>query len=1201
MYLKSLKVCGFKSFADVHTVNFNPGLTAIVGPNGCGKSNIIDAIRWVLGEQRVKALRSEKMEDVIFSGTIRRKPLNFCEVTLTIENDDNVLPVEYNTVAITRRMFRTGESEYFINKRLSRLKDITALFFDTGMGIGSYSLMEQKQIDRVLSDKDEERRTMFEEAAGINKYRNQRKEALRNLLKTSEDLQRLSDLVAEKERTVKMLARHVEKAKKFREYKNELTQIEVAFCHGIFKDISDKIKEESRIHGDLRVQKEMHEAEISTANTLVQEKELIALQKEEKVQESNREMHELSEQMHAVENKTTQLKGRIDGAHRAIEQAEAYQGKLTDTIAKSRDDHAQIERTLIEHETRLADAETAYLACRRDFDNFEIEAAEKKLEHNRGQQKKIGLMEEEAELRANLEKSKSISQNHLENKLSVEHSIAEEKKRGESCGLRIHECRESLKSASEEFSNLSGSRDVLVAKIQSEEHHYRALLETEKTLEATLISDRKKLEFVEELAKNHEGYKEAVRSVVEKGLPGIRGIAADILDVHPDYFVPIESALGSRVQYVLADTHESAQEAIRFLQDGKLGKASFAVREHLQVRPRPQHLGGLEQLDGVIGWAERFVAGKGEFAEMAQLLLNDVLLVRDASVVPAVREQCGDFTVHCMTLQGDSYATNGIVRGGEFGHEELGLLGRTKYIEGLRKSIQKCQTEIEQRENEKTATLLTLEEAKKALLEIDEKINSGRRVRQEHEGNIRHLDEEILRIQTRENEALEQIRHLERRYEENRVDEQRIEQALAVLDESKTETESALLLLEEDLKALDLRRNTVTEALRNAELHFSGLKQEINTLRKEFQKIDQSINDAYSDLEGRREERNKLEIEIEEHTQEIRRLEMALEEARVLRNEKDKEVASRRESYAALQGEVQDLRHAAQDRGKLQSELQEKIHASEMNLERFNEKRRSMVERIWEEYEKDLSALTDEATVLGMTEDEARDKIDVLRKRLKTIGPNVNLSVLEDYEGENKTYEELSRQKTDLETAKGTLEKLIRTLDKEASVKFVETFNQVRENFRNVFIGLFEGGEADIRLEDDPDPLNARIVIYARPSGKSMKGINLLSGGERALTAISLLFGLYLAKPSPYCILDEVDGPLDDANIGRFVNLIRRFSEKTQFLIITHNKKTMAACDILYGVTLVEPGVSNTVSVSLSSKEDERKIDELIGQTVSVN
>jgi chromosome segregation protein len=323
---------------------------------------------------------------------------------------------------------------------------------------------------------------------------------------------------------------------------------------------------------------------------------------------------------------------------------------------------------------------------------------------------------------------------------------------------------------------------------------------------------------------------------------------------------------------------------------------------------------------------------------------------------------------------------------------------------------------------------------------------------------------------------------------------------------------------------------------------------------------------------------------------------MRKEESLILRHEKEQNLVMHRETYGEVRKESTELRHTAREKEKIITELSEKLHESEMQLERLNEKRRSMVERLWEEYEKDLNTLTDEEIRLDMDENAAREKIDVLKKRLKTIGTNVNLSVLEDYEQEKTSFDDLSRQKIDLETAKASLEKLIRTLDKEASEKFIETFKQVRENFREVFITLFEGGEADIRLEDDADPLNARIAVYARPSGKSMKNISLLSGGERALTATSLLFGLYLVKRSPYCILDEVDGPLDDANIGRFINLIRRFSEKTQFLVITHNKKTMAACDILYGVTLIEPGVSQTVSVSLATDEGEKKVDELIGE-----
>jgi chromosome segregation protein len=1199
MLLTQLRLFGFKSFADSHVINFNSGLTAIVGPNGCGKSNIIDAIRWVLGEQRTKILRSEKMEDVIFSGTIKRKPLNLCEVTLTLENNDQTLPVEYGTVSVTRRMFRTGESEYLINKKLVRLKDIHSLFYDTGMGIGSYSLMEQKMIDRILSEKDEERRTMFEEAAGINKYRNQRKEALKNLLKTGDDLQRISDIVSEKDRTVKMLARHVVKAQKFREYKDELTRIEVAFCGRIFRELSGQIKETSHQHASQRAEKEKLDAEHSLLQTIIEEKELLASKKEERLIESGKEVERLTEEVHGLEKSALSLKEKIEGAHLAIKQIDVYQNKLSETIAKSKEDYAGIERQLIELATQEQEAEAAYLSARREFDQFEVEVAEKRLDLNKAQQSKINLMEEEGELKSKLEKIKSISDNLQENRFNIEHGLADEKLHMQTCGDRISQCREILKGADEEHGNLSASRDALVAKIDGEENRYREILEQEKNLEALLISDEKKLEFFEEMNKNHEGYKDAVRSVIEKGVSGIRGIVADILDVPSEVVVPVESALGSRVQYVLAHSEDAARAAIAFLQEGKLGKASFAVESLLQGRCRPETLGAVESLPGVVGWAEKFVACKEGFAPLVSHLLGDVLIIEDPAVVAQVRQLAGDFTVHCVTRGGDTYTTHGIIRGGEGAHEEMGLLSRSKLIEALRRNLEKYRVDLEGKEREKASALQTLEEAKKALFEIDERLNSGRRTRQEHEGNIRHLDEEIMRLRARENETLEQIRAMDRRIEGQLEEAKLCDCAIQQLDERRTENEGQVLVLTEESTALEEGRGAIAEKRRNAELRFNALKQEAANLKKDHRKAETSMNEAHAALLSGRDERTKYEAEIQAHVQEIARLEAGKEESLIVRREKEQNLDRHRENYGEVRKETSELRQTAREKEKGIAGLQEKVHDSEMQLERLNEKRRSMVERLWEEYEKDLNTLTDEEIQLDLDEAAAREKIDVLKKRLKTIGPNVNLSVLEDYEQEKTSFDDLSKQKTDLEEAKGSLEKLIRKLDKEASEKFVETFKQVRDNFREVFITLFEGGEADIRLEDDPDPLNARIAVYARPSGKSMKNISLLSGGERALTATSLLFGLYLVKRSPYCILDEVDGPLDDANIGRFINLIRRFSEKTQFLVITHNKKTMAACDLLYGVTLIEPGVSQTVSVSLASAEDEKKVDALIG--VGVN
>jgi chromosome segregation protein len=708
MYLSQLKITGFKSFADSHTVDFNQGITAIVGPNGCGKSNIIDAIRWVLGEQRVRVLRSEKMEDVIFSGTIRRKPLNFAEVTLSIVNDRGIIPVEYGTVHITRRIFRTGESDYFINKKLCRLKDIHNLFYDTGMGIGSYSLMEQKMIDTVLSDKDDERRTMFEEAAGINKYRNQRKEALKNLIKTTDDLQRLTDLLGEKERTVKMLARHVTKARKYREYNDELTKLEVSFTGRYFAETGGKLKQASRDHAALIADREKLNAEKSGAETVVEEKELLALKKEERMSAVNQEISRFTEEIHEIENAVVAKKEKIESARRAIAQTEQYQQQSHANIERLKKEQAVVEEHIIRLESGIVEAEAAYLTSRQAFDAFDAEVAERRQALNKLQQEKITLLEQEAALKSSLEKMKSTVDNLMENKIHQEQSISAEKDRLSVCRENIRRCQASLKEVNAEYHNLSASRDALLSKIEEAENQYRHILEQEKVLEAQRISDEKKLEFIEEMKKNHEGYKAAVRSVIEGDIGGIQGIVADVIHVNPDHIVPIESALGSRVQYVLAETEDAALAAVDFLRKGKLGKASFAVQRAVKPARRPDSLQALETLPGVIGWADRFVSFKGDYQALASMLLGDVLLVESPGVLQDVRARCGDFNVYCITPDGSVFTTHGIIRGGEFGKEDVGLISQSKFIETLNENTRKCRSQIDEKEREKKATLATL-------------------------------------------------------------------------------------------------------------------------------------------------------------------------------------------------------------------------------------------------------------------------------------------------------------------------------------------------------------------------------------------------------------------------------------------------------------------------------------------------------------
>ncbi|OGK02280.1 MAG: chromosome segregation protein SMC, partial [Candidatus Raymondbacteria bacterium RIFOXYD12_FULL_49_13] len=861
MHLKQLRVSGFKSFADDQVINFNSGLTAIVGPNGCGKTNIIDTIRWVLGEQRVRILRAEKMEDVIFSGTIRRKPLNFAEATLTIDNRDRSLQSDADTVQITRRIFRTGESEYLVNKKLCRLKDLHTLFFDTGMGLGSYSLIEQKMIDLILSDKDEERRIMFEEAAGIHKYRSQRKEALRNLLKTSDDLKRISDIVGEKDRYVKSLARHVTKAQKYREYRDELKKIEVAYTGAMFRGVCEKMKEAGRSHAELKSGKESMAAEIATIETHVEEKRLESHAREEKVMHASQETAAIAERIHTLEKEMALVSAKTEAAHRAVAELGTRHTELESKAAILAENHKGHEGRLIEQEAGLKSAEEAYAMAKQELDAVEADYQEKK-QHLAGiNTERLRVLEERTELLSRMEKIRSDLDNLLENKAAIERTIESEERRIEECGQRISESKAVLNRATTEYEAFAATRDRLHAKIQEEEQRYRQILEEEKNLSAHLISDRKSLTFIEEMQKNHEGYKDAVRSIVERSLDGIAGIVADVINVNPEYLAPVEAALGSRVQFILADTREIADQAIAYLQEGKMGKASFIIHNQINTGERAQHLAALESIEGVLGWMEKFVSFQEKYVALSGLLFGDVLLVKDAAAADRVRAAAGTTALYCVTPDGTIYNTSGIVRGGEFTSEELGLLSRAKVIETLKESIRKLETQIQFKEGEKAASLQTIKEAQMAMLEIDEKLSSGQRVRQEQEGSIRYLDEEIMRIQARKNESLEKIRIIDARCEETREDEQNTERSLGAIEDKKTELEGSLIICEEEAGALERRRFEVTEKAKNTEVALQSVIHQLDSTRREIGRMTGELEDTYAALADCRRQQQAYEGE----------------------------------------------------------------------------------------------------------------------------------------------------------------------------------------------------------------------------------------------------------------------------------------------------------------------------------------------------
>lgn len=1186
MYLSKLKIFGFKSFCDKLEVNLGQGVIAIVGPNGCGKSNIVDAIRWVFGEQKNSILRSDQMEDLIFSGTAKRQPLNMAEVSLVINNEDGMLPVEYPEVMITRRLYRSGESEYRLNKVPCRLKDINNLFFDTGMGANAYTTIEGKMIDKILSDKATERRLLFEEAAGISKYKRQRQESLRQLERTSSDLLRIHDKVEEVTRNVNILKRHVSKATRFKEYTTELKDLEVSYENHRYGEMRSKIdliekqlRDIERQKNDLVVRRDKECTGIEQKNLHLVQQEGSLQAAQEKVNSVSGQIVELEKNQSVTEEKIYHLQNTIQNLAKEIE-------FFSQRIVEAEQKHTDTEKTMLEQRTLLEEKEQESTKKSGELEAFLEQMQGARDESARANLSHIQILEQLAEKRNQSSEIKAEILHIKENVDNLKTERATLTKKLDEIEGEVRAARQKLESASQESSNLMDSREKLMQEIEDKENLYRAIVEEEKNLEAQMIATEEQLKFLESLNVTYEGYAAGTKAIIEAKdtLPGIKGILADKIKIKPQYIRAVESFLGNNAQTIIMENIKDSERALEFLEEGHLGRATLLALDRLAEKTFTELPAELLQETGVIARGADCVEIEPSLMPLVHHLLDYVLVVEDRATAERLAEKWASRRLWFVTLTGESHATSGFVTGGKTGKTEIGLISRKQTIEKLRSDCDTLKERFTRKRSEKERCVETRAEARTALVEADERLNRGRRVQHEQETHLKHLDQRIIRIHDRITEIDEEISGANTRIAEREKTEEGIHAEMEAMIADRGRIEQDIERIKQDLVEKDATRSGLQETVHLQELETTGLRNRIEQLTNDTARFSEEMSRS-EEMKLEKQERmarSREELEtiqqglagIKEKTGSIARERETLEAAR------DKE----REQYTGMLNEIETMRKNEKAISGELEKLNDGFHNIEMGKVKYEGDMRSIRERIWEAYHVDLDSLPEEMPQVEWEADNVADRIDTLKERIRRVG-QVNMAALDDYEEESKRLEELTVQRDDLTEAKESLEKAIKKLDRTARQQFLETFEKVQKNFKEVFVSLFGGGDAYVNLELDKDPLEANIEINARPTGKKMRGVGLLSGGERALTAIALLFSLYLTRPSPYCVMDEVDAPLDDANISRFANLLRNFSKKTQFVVITHNKVTMESSDILYGVTMQERGVSKLVSVRFDEAE----------------
>jgi chromosome segregation protein len=1172
MVLRKLSIFGFKSFADKTEVEFGEGVTAVLGPNGCGKSNVIDAIRWVFGEQKPSALRSANMQDVIFSGSQKRSALNIAEVTLTIENTRKILPSEFNEVAITRRIFRSGESEYLINKVPCRLRDIHTMFLDTGIGSTAYTTIENSMINSILSDKAEERRILFEEAAGIGKYKERRKESLRQLDRTRQDLLRINDKVQEADRQVRMLARHVEKANRYKRYFTDLKTIEVGFENKRYATYTATLDARKKELDESEQKRQTVRAKAAAAEATIEKMQITALQQEKELEIASKHVAEANESIIGLDRDISVAKERMANLRENVARSDRESLSLEEQIASAGALRVQAEQGIVGHSSELVGFEEKVGRARGELAAFDDRVSQSRQESDRISSEHIETINAIGELNNSVATLKTNYANCLERGEHDQKELAAQQARLDEYRDAMEVCRRQLESAHESHKNLSASREALLARIEKEDEQYQSLVEREKRLEAQIDACKSQRTFLEGLDAAFEGYEGGVKAVLTKNLPGAAGIVADLVRVPDESMLGlVERVLGQSIQTLVFRTDADLKNAVAFLRAENAGSARMVSMERLSRSSFESHFAHASAEP-----MRKFVQTADEYSCVADYLFAHTYCTATADEAIDRSNEYGRGIF--ASRDGVVCLEDGCVLAGAPKKQQAGILQRKQSIEKCVTDIDRFEKEYQRVIHEKEICIINRDEAKYALVEVDEKLNTGRQKQQEQETTIRHYDNESRTVEATMDELRAEMARTRERMISLDAQIKTADLRCEELGGRRQDLEARVEQSRTALTGMQEERNGMAEHLKNIELEMMGLTNRIQQEKQDIERLLSDVQHYTAKKEKVAQEKQQALAEIESLESSIRGEEEQLGLQIVKRSDLEQVRAVQRDKYNAVLIEIEEIRKVLKADTGDSEELSNRIHGLELDQTRDEQEKRRIRERIYEAYKVDLESPDEE--IAGIEEDESAvmERINVFKERLRRLG-DVNMAALTDFETESARLREMTVQRDDLQTAVDDLEKAIKKLDKEARVQFTTTFDQVQKNFITMFTTLFEGGEAQLTLEENVDPLEAAININVRPAGKKMRGVSLLSGGERALTAISLLFSLYLVKPSAYCILDELDAPLDDANIGRFVSLLKKFSEQTQFIVITHNKRTMEAADLLYGVTQQEKGVSTIVGV----------------------
>lgn len=1166
MYISELELQGFKSFAYKTKVKFDSGITAIVGPNGCGKSNIVDSMRWVLGEQRPTLLRSSTMANVIFNGTAQKNALGMAEVSLTFINNKGLLPTEYSEVTITRRLYRSGESEYLINGTTCRLKDINELFMDTGMGSDAYSVIELKMVEDILNDKND-RRYLFEEAAGVTSYKDKRKKTFRKLESTQKDLQRVEDILVEVRKNTRSLERQAEKARKAKKYREELEHLDKALSKHQYQNIKEELKPlQDRIANADKEKKEiqkkleeLEEAEETARNTL-NEKEKDQAEAQRRVSQLQSKIRDAETELQITREKISNEKGVIEQYTKDIEQAEKDLEELRtifeNTNNKLESFHIELKRA----ENNLSQSKVKYSEIQQQFSTERKVLNELEQEHNTTNRKLTELQNKRIRIESRLENTEEDLQRISNEIFDLEEQIRSLKNERDSLQYQVEKAQEERDEIEETIAEARKQRHSLGEQREELKDEIRGH-------QSNLDSIQSEIELLRDIANSNEAFPSSVQFLLENHQDkfDLLDVVSNVFSTDEHHSVALESVLGDTLNFIVVDTLADARKAATILKEEGKGRATFI--------PLNQLANSHDVEDNAL---YHEVESDSKFQQLRALLLGHVLVVD--SVEKGYELLNGTRNIG-VTLDGEVITSHQFFQSGSKSKNAGMRVGLKDKIEKLEAKAEKAQSNIEEAEGqlEKVTNKYEsidiqelereLKESEKEVRQLEQQVNSATSKIQIYQKNIGELKNRRQNKHDSEDSAQEELQGIEPRQQE-------LKEKLADIEQKQQEKRNSLEQLEEERSIAQSRYN-------DAQLKHQDLKNKVENHEREIKRAEEGIKSLKQRLQHRSERKEEAKSRIKEYKDKINNLEERLKEAREQKKEADQNLEEAEKANAKQRGRINEIEKDLKELRHQKEVNMELVHHLDKAHEKFEMQAENVSDHIWETYGILMDQI-DKELPEDKEPEEAKKRIGWLKQKLNNIG-EVNPLAIEEFEEEKERLEFYEEQIADLQKAEEELRETIEEINKKATERFNETFQEIRQNFKDVFHTLFnEDDFCDLVIEEDvEDPLEAKIEIKANPRGKRPSSINQLSGGEKTLTAIALLFSIYLVKPSPFCVLDEVDAPLDDANIERFAEMIRRFSKETQFIIITHNKKTMSKAEMMYGVTMPETGISRLVGVQL--------------------